>query len=120
MTTVLILLGIGLAAGILSGFVGIGGGVLIVPALVYLLGTPQHEAQGTSLAILLLPVGILAVINYYQKGFVDIKSAAIIAVAFVAGAFVGSKIAVGLPEATLKKIFGIILAAIAAKMIFGK
>ncbi len=71
--TVIVLLVIGLAAGILSGLVGIGGGIIIVPALVYFLGFNQHEAQGTSLGLLLPPVGILAVMNYYKKGFLDIK-----------------------------------------------
>ena len=70
--TVILLIIVGLAAGILSGMIGIGGGIIIVPALVYILGFSQKEAQGTSLGLLLLPVGILAVLNYYKAGFIDV------------------------------------------------
>lgn len=120
MTTVLILLAIGLVAGVLSGFVGIGGGIVIVPALVIFLGMTQHMAQGTALALMLPPIGVLAVYNYYQKGMVDIKSSLIIGAAFVIGGYFGSKIAVGLEPATVKRIFGIVVLAIAIKMILGK
>jgi len=120
MTTVIILLFIGLAAGVLSGLVGIGGGLIIVPALVYFMSMGQHEAQGTSLATLLLPVGILAVYNYYKVGYVDIRSATIIAIAFVAGGFIGSKIAISIDQNTLKKVFGIFMLLLSLKIIFGK
>lgn len=120
MTTVIILLCIGLLAGILSGLVGIGGGVIIVPALIYFMSMGQHEAQGTSLAALLLPVGIFAVYNYYKVGYVDIKSATIIAVTFVAGGFIGSKMAIAIDQNTLKKIFGIFLLLVSLKIILGK
>ena len=87
MTTELVitLLIIGLAAGILSGLVGVGGGLIVVPALIFFLGYSQHQAQGTSLGLLLLPVGILAVINYYNKGQVDIKVVIVMGIAFVLG-----------------------------------
>jgi uncharacterized membrane protein YfcA len=113
----LLLLLIGLFAGMLSGLIGLGGGIIIVPALVYILSFSQHQAQGTSLGVLLLPVGILAVMNYYNKGFVDIKVVAIISIAFVIGGWLGSKIALSLPQETIKKIFAIILIYTAIKMI---
>ena len=120
MTTILILLCIGLMAGILSGMVGVGGGIIIVPALVYFMSVSQHEAQGTSLAVLLLPVGIFAVINYYKAGYVDIQSTLIIASTFLIGGFIGSKIAISIDQNLIKKIFGIFLLLVAIKMISGK
>src|SRR4051812_35466171 len=97
---VIILSLIGLIAGMLSGLVGVGGGIIIVPALIFFVGFSQQEAQGTSLGLLLLPVGILAVLNYYNKGYIDIKVVFIMAIAFVIGGWVGSKLAVTLPELT--------------------
>lgn len=120
MTTILILLCIGLLAGTLSGMVGIGGGIVIVPALVFFMGMSQHEAQGTSLAVLLLPVGILAVYYYYNAGYVDIKPSLIIALSFVVGGFVGSKIAISIDQNILKKVFGVFMLLLSIKMIFWK
>jgi len=114
--TVLLLIIIGLAAGILSGMVGVGGGIIIVPALVLLLGFSQHEAQGTSLGLLLLPVGILAVLNYYKQGYIDVKVVGIMCVAFVAGGWLGSKLALSLPQDTVKKIFAVVLFYTAIRM----
>jgi uncharacterized protein len=111
---------LGLAAGTLSGLIGIGGGILIVPALVFLFHFSQQQAQGTTLALLVPPIGILAAYTYYQKGFVDIKVAAIIAIGFVIGSILGSKIAVGIPSQALQKVFGVALLLIAIKMIIGK
>lgn len=111
---------VGLAAGILSGFIGIGGGILIVPALVLLFGFSQQQAQGTSLAILLPPVGILAAWTYYQHGFVDVKVALIIVVGFVAGGWVGARYATALSNEMLSKAFGVILVVIGIKMFIGK
>ncbi len=116
--TILLLIVIGLAAGILSGLVGVGGGIIIVPALVYFLSFSQKSAQGTSLGILLLPVGILAVSQYYQKGFIDIKVVLIVSVGFLLGGLLGSKIAVTLPVAIIKKAFAILLLLTALKMLF--
>ena len=116
--TILLLAIIGLAAGILSGMIGIGGGIIIVPALVFVLGFTQQQAQGTSLGLLLLPVGILAVMNYYKQGFIDIKVVAIMCVTFVAGGWLGSKFALSLPQETVKKIFAVILVIVAVKMLF--
>ncbi|MEO6902314.1 MAG: sulfite exporter TauE/SafE family protein [Bacteroidia bacterium] len=120
MTIIIILLCIGLLAGILSGLIGIGGGIIIVPALVYFLGSSQHQAQGTSLAVLLLPVGILAVYAYYKAGYVNLQWAGIMAIGFVFGGFIGSKISIGIDEQVLKKIFAMILVLIAIKILLGK
>lgn len=120
MTEVLILLGIGLAAGILSGMVGIGGGVVIVPALVYFFGMSQHTAQGTTLAMFLLPIGILGVLNYYKAGHIDIRVALIIAATFIAGSYFGSRWAISINQDMLKKVFGSLLLLLALKMILGK
>src|SRR5882672_6420005 len=94
--TIALLIAIGLAAGTLSGLVGVGGGIIIVPALVFFLGFSQQEAQGTSLGLLLLPVGILAVINYYHKGYIDFKVVGVMSLAFIAGGWMGSKLAISL------------------------
>lgn len=120
MEILIILICTGLAAGILSGFVGLGGGVVMVPCLVYFLGMNQHLAQGTSLAVMLPPIGILAVINYYKAGHVDMKSALILSLAFIIGGFFGSKLAISLPEHIIRRSFGIIVLLVALKMIFNK
>jgi len=116
--TILIVILIGIAAGMLSGLVGIGGGLVIVPALVYFLGMSQHAAQGTSLGLILLPVGILAVLAYHKQGHVDPKIVGLLAIGFVAGSFFGSKISLSLPQETVKKIFAVLMIIIAVKMIF--
>ncbi|MBX2973060.1 MAG: sulfite exporter TauE/SafE family protein [Flavobacteriales bacterium] len=118
--SVLLLLLVGLMAGILSGFVGVGGGVIMVPALVWLLGYSQHQAQGTSLAVLMLPVVFLAVRNYYKAGVIEPKVVACIAVAFVLGSYFGSKWSLALPMETVRKVFGGITLLVALKLIFGK
>ena len=118
MTTILLLLALGLIAGILSSMVGIGGGIVIVPALVFLFGISQKMAQGTSLVMLLPPIGLLAVINYYKAGFVDLRLAGILIVAFVAGSYFGSKVALNLNEVVLKRIFGVLLMLLAIKYLF--
>jgi uncharacterized membrane protein YfcA len=120
MTTelVVMLLIIGLAAGVLGGLVGIGGGIIIVPGLIYLLAFSQKEAQGTSLGILLLPIGILGVWQYYKAGYVDMRVVWLVAIGFLAGSYFGSKIALALPQETVKKIFAILMIVVAIKMIF--
>jgi uncharacterized membrane protein YfcA len=115
--TILVLAIIGLAAGTLSGLVGVGGGIIIVPALVFFLGFSQAQAQGTSLGLLLLPAGILAVINYSKKGYIDFKVVGIMCAAFVLGGWLGSKLALSLPQATVRKIFAVILFYAAFKML---
>jgi hypothetical protein len=104
----------------MGGMVGIGGGLIIVPAMVYLMGADQKTAQGTSIAIMLPPIGLFAAVNYYKAGFINIKYAAIIAVTFLLGGYLGSKIAIALPEALVKKIFAGFLIITAMKMIFSK
>lgn len=116
--TIALLVLVGLLAGMLSGLVGLGGGVIIVPALVYLLGFTQHQATGTSLGILLLPAGIFAVINYYNRGLIDVKVVGLIFVGFLVGGYLGSKISLNIEQATLKKIFAIVLLLIAGKVLF--
>jgi uncharacterized membrane protein YfcA len=113
---ILLLIILGLAAGILSGLVGVGGGIIVVPALVFFLSFSQQQAQGTSLGLLLLPVGILAVFNYYKQGHIDFRVIGIMAVAFVIGGWLGSKWALSLPEITVKRIFAVILFYSAFKM----
>ncbi|MCW3093633.1 MAG: permease [Ferruginibacter sp.] len=115
---ILIVILIGIAAGMLSGLVGVGGGLIIVPALIYFLGMSQHSAQGTSLALILLPVGILAVLTYYKQGYVDFKIVGLLAVGFVAGSYFGSKIAVNLSQETIKKCFAVLMIVVAIKMMF--
>src|SRR5688500_5905493 len=106
---IFILVIIGLMAGMLSGLIGVGGGIIIVPALIYFLDFTQKQAQGTSLGLLLLPIGILAVMNYYNKGLIDVKVVGIMAASFVIGGFLGSKVALAISEDALKKIFAIVL-----------
>jgi len=116
--TVIILLLVGIGAGMLSGLVGVGGGIIIVPALVFFLAFSQKMAQGTSLGILLLPVGILGVLQYYKQGYVDFKVVGIISLAFLLGSYLGSKIALSLPQDTVKKVFAFVLMVVAIKMMF--
>jgi len=115
----LILLAVGLAAGFLSGMVGIGGGIIIVPVLVYFLGFTQHQAQGTTLFMFLLPIGILGVMNYHKQGYVDYKTALIICSTFVFGSYFGSKVAISLDQKTVKQIFGAIIIILGQKCYSG-
>jgi uncharacterized membrane protein YfcA len=116
--TIIIIIITGLAAGILGGMVGVGGGIIIVPCLVYFLAFSQHQAQGTSLALMLFPVGILGVINYYKKGYVDFRYAGLLAIGFVLGSYLGSKFSLSLPQDTVKKVFAVIMIVVAVKMLF--
>lgn len=120
LSMVLILLLIGVAAGFASGFVGVGGGIIIVPALVFFLGYTQHMAQGTSLALMLPPIGLLGFYNYYKSGNTNVTAALIIAAAFVAGAYFGSKISLSLDQRIVKKVFGGVMMLAAAKLLFSK
>lgn len=114
------LLLIGLAAGLASGVLGVGGGIVIIPMLVGLLGYTQKDAQGTSLGLLLLPIGILAVMNYYKAGHINLKAVGLMVITFVIGSYFSSLFAVSLPDTTLKKIFGVFLFLYALKLVLGK
>lgn len=109
-------LGIGVSAGILSGLIGIGGGIIIVPALVYFYGMDQKTAQGTSLAVLLPPTGLLAFIQYYRSGHVDLKMGVLIVVGALLGGWFGGGFAMSLPQATLRKVFAVVMMLVAVKM----
>jgi hypothetical protein len=110
----------GLLAGLLSGLIGIGGGTIIVPILVIFAGLSQKMAQGTTLALLVPPIGILAAWTYYKEGYVDFPIAAFICVGFIFGGLIGAKFANNLSNQTLERIFGIALLVISIKMIFAK
>jgi uncharacterized membrane protein YfcA len=116
----LILIVIGIVTGAMAGMLGIGGAIIMIPALVFFMGFSQQMAQGTSLAVMLPPIGILAAYNYYKAGQVNIKFAIILAVAFLIGSYFGSKFALTLPQPLLKKIFGVLLLLVAAKMLLSK
>ena len=116
----LILLGIGIITGVMAGMLGIGGAIIMTPALLYFMGFSQHMAQGTSLAVMLPPIGIIAAYNYYKAGEVNIKFALILAAAFLLGSYFGSKLALNLPQETLRKMFGVLMLLVAAKMLFTK
>jgi uncharacterized membrane protein YfcA len=119
-STVLILLVIGTFTGVMAGMLGIGGGLVVIPALVMIMGMSQQAAQGTSLAMMLPPIGILAAYNYYKAGHVDIKFALLLAATFILGSYFGSKLAISIPQEALKKIFGVFLLLVAIKMLFWK
>ena len=120
MNEIIWLILIGLSAGILSGMVGIGGGIVLVPALVMLLKFNQHQAQGTVLAMLMLPVVALGVWNYYREGNVNFNVALLLGLGFVFGSWAGSKLALITPELYLKRVFGVVILLIALRMIFAK
>jgi uncharacterized protein len=119
-TQIILLVLTGIVAGIAAGFFGIGGGVVVIPLLIYVFGMSQHEAQGTSLAFLLAPIGILAFINYYKAGHVNINYAIILAITFIIGAYFGSKWAIKLPTDILKKGFAVLIILMGIKMLLGK
>ena len=108
---------LGLAAGCFSGFMGLGGGILLTPALVYIFGLTQHQAQGTSLAVMVPPITLLAALRYYYSGNVKLDIAIFIALGFALGVLLGANIVQSIPDLMLKKIFGFILLIVAVKMI---
>jgi len=117
---ILILIVIGIITGVMAGMLGIGGAIIMIPALVFLLGISKQSAQGTSLAVMLPPVGIIAAYNYYKAGQVNIRFAIVLAVFFLVGSYFGSKLALTIPQNVLKKIFGVLLLLVAAKMLLSK
>ncbi|MEZ4721130.1 MAG: sulfite exporter TauE/SafE family protein [Flavobacteriales bacterium] len=115
---IVILACIGIAAGLFSGMFGIGGGLIMVPAMVFFLGLSQHAAQGTSLGVLVVPVALVAAFNYHKEGQLNIQYALVIALSFVIGGYFGSKISLGLSEVMLKRVFGILMLVMALRLIF--
>lgn len=109
---------LGVVAGVASGVVGIGGGIILVPALVLKFGLSQHQAQGTTLALLVPPIGLLAAWSYWKQGYVDMRIAVLICAGFFVGSFLGAKLSIGLSDHFLQRVFGITLLLIALKMIF--
>lgn len=118
MVSVLLLVIIGLVAGGLGGMVGLGGGIILIPALILIMKLDQQTAQGTSIAVMLPPIGLFAAYNYYKAGYVNTKYALIIAAAFMVGGYFGSLLALRLSPDVMRKVFSVILAAIAVKMFF--
>lgn len=119
-TTIILLILIGFVAGVFSGLIGIGGALIIIPALIFLLHMDQYSAQGTSLAIMLPPIGLLAAYNYYKAGALNLNYALIIAAAFFVGGYFGSRFAVSIPVDILRKIFAFVLIFIAIRMLWSK
>lgn len=107
---------IGLAGGVLSGLFGIGGGLFIVPALILLLGMTAKQAAGTSLAALLLPVGILGALEYWRAGYVDVRVAVLVALGILIGAFIGARVAIGLPNELIQRAFGVLLVLVGVRL----
>lgn len=111
---------LGLLAGILSGLLGVGGGILLVPALVFIVGLTQHQAQGTTLALMVPPIGLLAAWTYYKQGSVDLRIAGLICLGFFVGGLFGARFATAINPALLKKLFGAVMLITALKMILAK
>ena len=120
LNVLIILIVTGIVAGTLSGSLGIGGGIIVVPSLIFLLGFSQHEAQGTSLFFMLPPIGILGAMNYYKAGHVNVKYALVLVVAFILGNYLGSLISIHLPAVTLRRIFGVFFFLVGLKMVIGR
>jgi uncharacterized protein len=114
---VVLYLALGLIAGTASGFLGIGGGVIIVPVLVWFFGFTQHAAQGTTLALMIPPIGLLAALKYYQDGNVDLRVAAIICAGFFIGGLLGAHLVSPVSEYILRKVFGVFLLAMALRLL---
>ncbi|HOO98958.1 MAG TPA: sulfite exporter TauE/SafE family protein [Bacteroidales bacterium] len=111
---------IGIITGITAGMLGVGGAIIMVPALIFFLGFSQHMAQGTSLAVMLPPIGIVAAYNYWKAGHVDLRIALILALTFIIGSYFGSRFAINIPQHLLKKIFGLVLLMVALRMLIWK
>lgn len=120
MLQLLVLLAIGLVAGVFAGMFGIGGGIIIVPALLYLVKMKQLEALGTSLAALIPPVGLLGAIEYYRNGYINLKFAALIALGLFLGAFFGAKLMISLPVGAVRKMYAVFMIVVALQMFFEK
>ena len=119
-TQLIILIILGLVSGLLSGVFGIGGAIIVIPALIFIIGLSQHEAQGTSLAFMLPPVGILATWNYWKAGHVNWKIALVLSLTFVVGAYLGSQFSLNISDKTLRRLFGVLMILVAIKLIISK
>jgi uncharacterized membrane protein YfcA len=119
-TQLIILIVIGIISGLLAGVFGIGGAIIVIPALIFILGLSQHEAQGTSLAFMIPPVGILAAWNYWKAGHVNWKIALVLSITFVVGAYFGSQLSLNISEKMLRRAFGVLMIVMAVKLIFSK
>lgn len=117
MLNLFLYIAIGVFAGIISGLIGIGGGIIIIPCLIYIFGFSQHMAQGTTLAMLIPPIGLLAALAYYKQGYVNLPVAALMCLGFILGGYFGAKIAIGFSDVALRKIFGVCLLIIAGYII---
>lgn len=115
-----ILILVGILSGLLAGIFGVGGAIIVIPALVFILGFSQHDAQGTSLAFMLPPVGILATWNYWKEGHVNWKTALILSLTFVVGSWLGSHFSINMSDKLLRRLFGVLMILVAIKMIFSK
>jgi hypothetical protein len=111
---------LGLVAGIFGGMFGIGGGSVLIPAMVFFLGLTQHQAQGTTLAIMVPPIGLLAAWRYYQSGNVKLGIAAFVCAGFFIGGLIGANLVQNLPDLLMKRMFGVFLMVVSLKMIFTK
>ena len=120
MTNIILFLLIGLAAGILSGLLGLGGGIIIVPALVFIFGYSQHMAQGTTLALMVPPIGILAAWTYYKQGNVNLTAATFICLGFILGGPFGARLASAIPDLLLRRLFGLLFFVVSVRMMIGK
>ncbi|MBL7970421.1 MAG: sulfite exporter TauE/SafE family protein [Prolixibacteraceae bacterium] len=119
-TQIILLAIIGLLAGVFSGTFGVGGAIIVIPALIFFLGLSQHQAQGTSLAFMIPPVTLMAAIIYWKNGYVNWKFALVLAVMFFIGTYFGTMISISIPDKILKKMFGGLLMLVALKIIFSK
>ncbi|TLY23436.1 MAG: sulfite exporter TauE/SafE family protein [Nitrospirae bacterium] len=120
MTDDLLYVLLGIAAGMLSGLIGIGGGVIIVPVLIFLFGFSQHQAQGTTLALLVPPIGLPAAWAYFKHGYVNFEVAMLVCVGFFLGGFIGAKLATGVSSVVLERVFGIAMLVVGLKMLFAR
>jgi uncharacterized membrane protein YfcA len=116
----MLFLALGVVVGIFSGLVGVGGGIIVVPALIYGFGFTQLLAQGTSTALLLPPIGIFAAYTYYKSGYVDVRAAALICAGFLVGGYFGAKMVIALPKDVVRRIFGGFLFIVSIKMLSGR
>ncbi len=120
MTNIILYVVLGLVAGIFSGMLGIGGGIIIVPTLLFLFGMTQHQAQGTTLALMVPPIGLLAAWMYWKQGCVNVKMAAFICLGFFFGGLLGARLVAHVPDVLLKRCFGVLMLAMSIKMIWSK